>query len=578
MIPDAGGDIVSDPSYYLSFDPMELYRRRKWLLGTGAVGGKAKGLAFAHSVLEEKGLLDKIHLPELTYVVTTEIFDEFMEDNHLAEVVRNATEYYDIVETFERSAFRPAVRESFRDILRHIDSPVAVRSSSVLEDDVSLSFAGKYATHFFGNTGTCEFRLRRLERAVKQVFASAFNPSAKEYRRKHGIKLSAERMAVLVQPIVGQLRGNYYYPELAAAAFSKVFRRPSPRVRKEDGLMRVCFGLGTRTVDRAFARTFFLSNPNIRPEGSKASDIASHAQEEFDYVDLNHGFFLSGRLEYLLSHITKYHKMAPAFIEWYDGDMLHWLHADTGNFSYSRPVLSFSDLPRRCPNFFGKVRELLSVMEESMRLPVDIELTYESSADDLTMVQLRPLSIFEDLGRREIPKDIAEENILLRGNRMVANGSLENISTIVFVDPDIYGQAPDFYEVARAVGQANVVLEGERYILVGPGRWGSANPTLGVPIQYNEISNSGCLVEVGIPSQGLTPELSFGTHFFLDLDVDNIHYLPVFDGTEGNIFNRDWFDRTPYEIGTHPSVRIYRGQFDVFLDGEEEIGVVVSKS
>lgn len=569
---------MSDPSYYISFDPLEVYRSRNWLLGAGDVGGKAKGLAFAHSVLEERNLLDKVQLPDLTYVVTTEIFEEFMEDNHLEEVVRSADEYYDIVENFERSDFRPAVRNSFREILKQIESPVAVRSSSVLEDDVSLSFAGKYSTHFFGNTGTFEFRLRRLERAVKQVFASAFNPAAREYRRKHGIKLSAEKMAVLVQPIVGQLRGSYYYPELAAAAFSKVFRRPSPRVRKEDGLMRVCFGLGTRTVDRAFARTFFLSNPNIRPEGNKAMDIASHAQEEFDYVDLNHGFFLSGRLEYLMSHIMKHHKMAPAFMEWFNGEMLHWLHADTTNFGYCRPVLSFSDLPRRCPNFFRKVREVLAVMEDAMHLPVDIELTYESSTDTLSLVQLRPLSIFEDLGRREIPRDIPEEDILLKGNRMVANGSLENISTVVFVDPDIYGQSPDFYEVARAVGQANATLEGERYILVGPGRWGSANPTLGVPIQYNEISNSGCLVEVGIPSQGLTPELSFGTHFFLDLDVDNIHYLPVFDGTEGDIFNRNWFESTPYETGEHPCVRIYRGQFNVYLDGEEEVGIVVSRS
>ncbi len=569
---------MSDPGFYTAFDPTEMYRSRNWLIGSGEVGGKAKGLAFAQSVLEEKGLLEKINLPEMTYVVTTEIFEEFMEDNHLEEIVRNAPEYYDIVENFERAGFRPAVKSAFREVLTKIDSPVAVRSSSVLEDDVNLSFAGKYSTHFFGNTGTPEFRLRRLERAVKQVFASAFNPAAAEYRRKHGIKLSAEKMAVLVQPIVGRLRGNYYYPELAAAAFSKVFRRPSPRVRKEDGLMRVCFGLGTRTVDRAFARTFFLSNPNIRPEGNRAMDIASHAQEEFDYVDLNHGFFLSGRIEYLMSHIAKYHKMAPAFIEWFDGDMLHWFHADTDNFGYSRPVLSFSDLPRRCPNLFRKVKELLSVMEDAMRLPADIELTYESAGDTLTMVQLRPLSTFEDLGRKEIPADMPEENVLLRGTRMVANGSLEDISTLVFVDPELYGQAPDFYEVARAVGEANAALEGERYILVGPGRWGSANPTLGVPIQYNEISNSGCLVEVGIPSQGMTPELSFGTHFFLDLDVDNIHYLPVFDGSEGDVFNRTWFESAPYETGTHPSVRIYRGKFDVYLDGEEEVGVVACRS
>ena len=565
---------MNDPSFYKAFDPLHHYRERNWLIGSGDVGGKAKGLAFAAAVLAEKGLTD-VHLPEATYVVTTEIFEEFLADNDLEGVIRTATDYYDIVEAFEKGRFRPAVRAVFRQILEVIRTPVAVRSSSVLEDDVTLSFAGKYATHFFGNTGTDEFRLRRLERAVKQVFASAFNPAAKEYRRKHGIKLSAEKMAVLVQPIVGRTRDGLFYPELAAAAFSKVFRRPSPRVRKEDGLMRVCFGLGTRTVDRAFARTFFLSNPHIRPEGNRPADIASHAQEEFDYVDLNHGFFLSGRIEYFLKQMTAQHKMAPAFVEWYDGEMLHWLHSDAPSHGHCRPVLSFADLPRRCSPFFKRVKALLNVLEEAMRLPVDIELTYETALDELTLVQLRPLSVYEDLGRREIPTDIPPEKILLRGNRMVANGALEGAGALVVVDPYSYGQNADFYEVARAVGELNRQLEDERYILVGPGRWGSANPTLGVPVQYSELSNSGCLVEVGLPNAGMTPELSFGTHFFLDLDVDNILYLPVFVGEEGNVFNREWFRSHPYEEGEHPCVRIYRGRFDVLLDGEEEEGIVI---
>lgn len=567
---------MNDPSFYKAFDPLHHYRERNWLIGSGDVGGKAKGLAFAAAVLAEKGLTD-VHLPEATYVVTTEIFEEFLADNDLEGVIRTATDYYDIVEAFEKGRFRPAVRAVFRQILEVIRTPVAVRSSSVLEDDVTLSFAGKYATHFFGNTGTDEFRLRRLERAVKQVFASAFNPAAKEYRRKHGIKLSAEKMAVLVQPIVGRTRDGLFYPELAAAAFSKVFRRPSPRVRKEDGLMRVCFGLGTRTVDRAFARTFFLSNPHIRPEGNRPADIASHAQEEFDYVDLNHGFFLSGRIEYFLKQMTAQHKMAPAFVEWYDGEMLHWLHSDAPSHGHCRPVLSFADLPRRCSPFFKRVKALLNVLEEAMRLPVDIELTYETALDELTLVQLRPLSVYEDLGRREIPTDIPPEKILLRGNRMVANGALEGAGALVVVDPYSYGQNADFYEVARAVGELNRQLEDERYILVGPGRWGSANPTLGVPVQYSELSNSGCLVEVGLPNAGMTPELSFGTHFFLDLDVDNILYLPVFVGEEGNVFNREWFRSHPYEEGEHPCVRIYRGRFDVLLDGEEEEGIVISR-
>ena len=120
-------------------------------------------------------------------------------------------------------------------------------------------------------------------------------------------------------------------------------------------------------------------------------------------------------------------------------------------------------------------------------------------------------------------------------------------------------------------------MDGERYLLVGPGRWGSSNPVLGVPVQYSELSNSGCLVELGIPSKGMAPELSYGTHFFLDLDGDNILYLPVFDGEKGNVYNKGWFESREWTSAHHPAVRHYRGTFDVLLDGDSEVGVVIDK-
>lgn len=565
---------------YKKFDPRLYYEERGWLIGDGRLGGKAKGLSFAHKILMERDLLADVALPEYSFVITTAVFEDFMEINNLWERLRELREHSDAPELYricQESVLPEYISDKLEMVLDKIDGPISVRSSSILEDDVNLSFAGKYATIFIANQGDRESRRADLERSIKIIYASTYNPAAREYKRKHGIKWGGERMGVLIQPLIGKAIGHMYYPELAGAAFSQVFRRPSPRIKKEDGVARICFGLGTRTVDRSFARTFYLTNPHLRPEGNKPEQIVIHSQEQFDYVDLGQNIFTTKRLSDSIDLITKSHRMAQAFIQWYDGSMFHWLFADTNDMHFPRPVFTFSDLPKRCPKLFSRIKNLLTLFEREMEVPVDIEFTYETVNDAFTLVQLRPLSVYKDLGRVEIPAGIPEEKILLKGDRMVANGRLENIRHIVYVVPEMYWNRSDFHEVARAVGNLNAELEGESYLLIGPGRWGSSNPLLGVPVQYSELSNSGCLVEIGIPSRGVSPELSYGTHFFLDLDGDNILYLPVFDGMKNNIYNREWFENHPWEETSHPAVRHYSGNFEVLLDGESENGIIIDR-
>ncbi|MDD7648174.1 PEP/pyruvate-binding domain-containing protein [Cloacibacillus porcorum] len=566
--------------FYRSFDPVPFYEERGWLIGDGRIGGKSKGLSFAHHILEKNGLLEDVHLPKYSFVITTSVFDEFMEYNNLWERLMNLRAHSDAPELYKICAaahLPPSLDEPLEKILDLIEDPISVRSSSTLEDDVNLSFAGKYATRFSSNAGTRGERRAELESAIKTVYASTYNPAAREYKRKHGIQWGGERMAVLIQPIEGRRYGNMFYPELAGAAFSKVFRRPSPRIRKEDGVVRICFGLGTRTVDRAYARTFYLTNPNLRPEGTKPHEIVTHSQEHYDYVDTEHRKFTSQHIAVTIKDILKKHKMAPTYLQWFDDNAFHWIHTDPSNMNVPRPVFTFSELPGRCPKLFTRLKKLLSLFEKELQLPVDMEFAYEVSDDRFTLVQLRPLSVYDDKGRVEIP-DTPREKTILRGDRMVANGRLECVRHIVFVDPEIYGKQADFADVARAVGEINDRLDGERYILVGPGRWGSSNPLLGVPVRYNELSNSGCLVELGIPQKGMAPELSYGTHFFLDLDGDNILYLPVFDGEKNNIYNREWFESHPWQTISHPAVRHYEGCFDVLLDGDSETGIVIDKT
>lgn len=566
--------------FYKSFDPTPYYRERGWLIGDGQIGGKAKGLSFAHAILEKNGLLESVALPACSFSVTTSVFNDFMELNNLWDRLESLRAYSDEPKLHlicSESSLPPYMDAELDRIIDTIDVPLSVRSSSTLEDNVTLSFAGKYATVFVAAYSDRAKRKAALEAAIKEVYASTYNPAAREYKRKHGILWGGERMAVLIQPVSGRQHGSRYYPELAGAAFSQVFRRPSPRIKKEDGVARICFGLGTRTVDRTFARTFYLTNPNLRPEGNRPADVVAHSQERFDYIDSDTNSFNTVMLRASIKDIMREHKAAQAYIQWYDGSMFHWLLTDTSDIDDPRPVFTFAELSQRCPQLFERLKTLLKLFEDGLQLPCDMEFTYEPESDVFTLVQLRPLSVYDDRGRVEIP-DAAPEKTILKSNCMVANGRLEGIRHIVYVDPALYGKSPDFYDVARTVGEINMQLEGERYLLVGPGRWGSSNPLAGVPIRYGEMSNAGCLAELGIPSSSMAPELSYGTHFFLDLDGDNILYLPVFEGTKGNVYNRDWFTNMPFTETRNPAVKHYTGRFDVLLDGESETGIVIDKT
>ena len=559
-------------SYFSRFDAESVYAEKGWLIGKGPVGGKAKGLAFAFYALQGSPLEKAVSLPPSSIVVGTEIFRDFVQDNKL-DWVCSEPDTSRIEVAFATGSLRESFRADLRRALETIgDRPLAIRSSSLLEDSVRLSFAGKYDTCFSANVGTLESRARELEYGIRSVWSSLYNPAPRAYRNKHGYTDEDEAMAVVVQPIMGKAHGHLYYPELAGAAFSKVYRRPTPRVRKEDGVMRLCFGLGTRTVDRAKARVFYLTNPNLRPEGNQPGEIAAASQVEFDYIDRNFGSFMTGSLRQFLPYILKQHKSVHSFIEVYTDNLLYWAGSPLKRFS--KPIFSFSALPTRHPHLFQTIRSLLAHLEDKMDFPVDIEFTYETEAKELSLIQMRPLAAYAEMAKVTVP-EVPEERLLLRGNRMVSNGILERTSHLVYVDPDMYGSDATFFEVAREVGRANAKLAGTKYILVGPGRWGSTNPDLGVPVKYNEICHCGCMVEVGIRESNFTPELSYGTHFFLDLDVDGTLYLPVFAGESGNTYNKQWFDNTPYERGQHPAVRVYQGEFSVFMDGDSEIGQVV---
>jgi len=572
-----GGILVEQSlSNYNGFMAEDFFRERNALVGAGRCGGKAKGIAYASCAISGSELEDAILFPDISVVLSTEVFDDYITNGSLFELYDD-DDWDHVKNRIEETPLSDSVKRELSRVLDRFEEigspPLAIRSSSLLEDSVALAFAGKYETCFSSSCGTREARLAELETSVKKVFASLFNPSARAYREKHGKDHRDESMAVIVQSLTGRRHGNYYYPELAGALFSRVFRRPNPRIRKEDGLMRLCFGLGTRTVDRCAARIFYLTNPSLRPAGNLPARIAEASQENFDYIDRKYGSFMTGALSMFADFLRKEHRNFGAYVQHYADNFLYSTLADPDE--PTRPLFSFPELHIRERELFNTSKKLLAHLEAAAGMPVDVEFTYETNPREFRVLQMRPLAAYEEMSRVRLP-DVPKERVIFQGDRMVSNGLLENVSHIVYVSPELYKDCWDPSSAARAIGEVNKRLKGTKYILAGPGRWGSRNPALGVPVRYAEICNCGCLAEISVPELSFSPELSFGTHFFLDMDSDGTLYLPVFSNQSGNVFNRDWLDSHPYETGEHPSVRVYGGDFSVYLDGEDESGFILT--
>lgn len=552
------------------------------MLGSGFVGGKAKGLFLAEQVLARRGLLGTRVVIPPTWVLATGVFEQFLDENGLYRFspgARSMEEYAEIVAEFGRASLPELARAQLASWLREVDYPLAVRSSAFLEDSLRYSFAGKYHTVFIPNRGPLEVRMAQLEAAIKEVYASLYCPDAVAYRHRRG--LGDDSMAVILQKLVGEERCGLFYPEISGVGFSRNYRCWSERVRPEDGVLRLAFGLGTRCTGRGYARLASLTNPDLRPEGNDPRDVARYSQEIFDALDL-----ASGRLQsWNINQRPDVVACHPHF-SWYAqlylagrNELVDPPPVHPQGPPGTRYVFSFPVLGRHFRPVLDLVRELFVLLEsdQGMDTPVDIEFTYSTASGEFSLVQARPLSSYEEFRPVRIPSPLPGE-VILQGDRMMTNGKLENVNYLVYVDPDLYRETADKFRVAREVGRVNEGLAGDRYILVGPGRWGSSHPSQGVPVQYREVAHAGLLVELGSREEAFIPELSYGTHFFADLENDRILYLPVFTHLGTNVYNREWFQGYPRQDSGHPAVKIYRGQFSAFLDGRRPLGVVVCQA
>ena len=537
-----------------------LWSRRR----SGKIGGKAAGMFLAYKVLVPKlapgdpEIERYVRIPE-SYYFNSGIFSDFLDYNHLhrfhtqkyktREVIEE--DYEQIAELFQEASFPPDTVEDFRKFLQKVgEDPLILRSSSLLEDNFGHAFSGKYDSIFVVNQGDLETRLSEFIWGLKRVHMSTFGPGPILYRRDHNLLDFDERMSVLVQKVVGRRFGDYFFPFSAGVGFSYSSYSWTPRIRKEDGLVRLVFGLGTRAVDRIgqdYPRMVHLSHPLLRPEVD-AQQIMKYSQKLVDVLNLKTGQFETvsyNKLMREISHPDLFyavsvnqdgHLSPPMF----KGQPIH----------PGQTCLTFENLLSKT-KFAPLMKKILRQLQEAYGRPVDIEFAWDEN--HLYILQCRSLAVSKEIGQVSLPKGLSKEKIIFTNNQVVSSSIISDIEYVIYVCPKAYGRLSTYDEklkVGRVVSQLNRQFHEKRYALFGPGRWGSNDINLGVKVGYEDINRTLILGEIAFEKEGYTPEVSFGTHFFNDLVEAQIAPIAIFPDHPDTLFKEGFFKQATNQLSS----------------------------
>ncbi|MCP4546526.1 MAG: pyruvate, phosphate dikinase [bacterium] len=518
----------------------------------GKLGGKSAGLILATRILQENSgpdcPIDEVRIPKTWYVISDGMLD-FIADNNLEDVIEQKfrdvdeirQDYPNIVQLFKSSSFPPDFIKGLSVALDDFgEVPLIVRSSSLLEDRLGTAFSGKYKSLFLANQGSKQKRLEAILDAIAEVYASTFGPDPLEYRHEHELLEFSEEMGILIQEVVGKQAGKYFLPAFAGVAFSNNEFRWSPRIKREDGIIRLVPGLGTRAVDRIsddYPILLVPGKPYLRANVA-LDEIIRYSPRMADVINLETETFETIELEELLRETGAD----------YPGFNAVFSKEEEGILNRVSPLLTDFDKDHLIPTLEGQLADnkflasmgnILKLLRETLNTPVDIEFAHDG--EHFYLLQCRPQSSAAEDAAAPIPKDISKQDTIFCAKRFVSNGWMPDITHIVYVDPQRYDELRSRNEmmaVSRAVSRLNKLLPKRKFILMGPGRWGSRGDIkLGVSVTYAGINNTAMLIEIAKEKGGYVPDLSFGTHFFQDLVEARIRYLPLYPDNEDIDFN-----------------------------------------
>lgn len=567
-----------------SFDDLTAFAK----IGSGSLGGKGRGLAFMQKLLAEERHMQPgvdVAIPQ-TVVLASDVFDEFMEHNGLRPLIQqsSAGEDAQFLDAFRRGRFERPLRAHLAKMLEYLREPVAVRSSSILEDSPYQPFAGVYATIMLPNNHpSLDIRLAQLLEAIKVVYASTYMKAARDYLETTPHRIDEERMAVLIQRLVGSPHGNHYYPTFSGIACSYNFY-PFRAMRPEDGVVIVAMGLGKSVMEGYEALRFCPSYPRVLPQQSTPQDALGSAQRRFWALDLRRNDVIPGidfdaNLAQLDAHVAIDDGSADPISSTYMPQSDTFVN---GVVPGGVPIVTFARILKGklfpAPAILAR---LLQVSQEGMGVPVEIEFAVDirqpyDAPQTFHVLQVRPM-IVEQVARDVTLDERIAEGAVVYSPETLGHGRSHAIHDLVYVSADLERSRTS--EVAGILEALNRRLhdEGRPYVLIGPGRWGSRDPWLGIPVAWSQISAARAIVETDFADLDVDP--SQGSHFFHNLTCSGAAFFAVHRRHGSGTIDWNWLRaQPPFEIESSGRVRHVRfdGPLQILVDGANRRGVILA--
>ena len=555
-------------------------------IGSGSIGGKASGLAFIKNKLVSffednpfRGI--DVIIPRMV-IIATDVFDSFMKLNNLHEIVDSDVDDDRVAHAFGQAQFPAEMVGDLRALITSVHTPLAVRSSSLLEDAMYEPFAGVYATKMIpNNQPDIDARFKRLIDAIKFVYASTYFKSARDYHRAAGRSTADEKMAVIIQEVVGRRYNDRFYPHLSGVARSYNFY-PMGKAVPDEGVVDLALGLGKTIVDGGLVWSYSPAHPRAVPPAGSAGEFLKMTQTNFWAVNMGKppAYDPMRETEYLTKgelSDAEYDgtlKYAASTYRPADDRIVMGVGADGPRLINFAPILVADLLPIN-----DLIIKILKLCDEAVGSEVEVEfaMIIHSESDKPStfgFLQVRPMVVSHskiDLTDEEMTGD----NVLLASDRVLGNGIFENIEDVIFVDPDNF-EAKNTRQIAMQLSELNkkILDEKRNYLLIGFGRWGSSDPWLGTPVEWGQISGARAIVEATIP--GMNVELSQGSHFFHNITSFQICYFSVHYTGEHKI---DWaWLQKQKEVGRTEFVKHVRLEKPLLIkvDGRHSRGVILT--